>query len=64
MSKDDPINSIFFEHQEAALCAQHALNMLLQDALYKWQDLRDLAIQMDKMEQQILGNVMENTKKF
>uniref|UniRef100_A0A8R1DEB4 Ataxin-3 homolog n=2 Tax=Caenorhabditis japonica TaxID=281687 RepID=A0A8R1DEB4_CAEJA len=53
---EEPINSIFFEHQQAALCAQHALNMLLQDALFTSEDLRVLARQMDQMEHEILGN--------
>lgn len=57
MADDDPIKSIFFEHQQAALCAQHALNMLLQDALFTHEDLRVLARQFDDMEQEILGNV-------
>ncbi|UMM37987.1 hypothetical protein L5515_009581 [Caenorhabditis briggsae] len=53
---DDPISSIFFERQQAALCAQHALNMLLQDSLFTYENLRDLARQMDQMEHDILGN--------
>ncbi|CAL2046934.1 unnamed protein product [Caenorhabditis brenneri] len=56
MSSNDPINSIFFEHQQAALCAQHALNMLLQDSLFTYENLRDLARQMDQLEHDILGN--------
>ncbi|EFO99848.1 CRE-ATX-3 protein [Caenorhabditis remanei] len=55
MSGDDPIRSIIFERQEAALCAQHALNMLIQDHVFNYESLTMVATQMDLLERSLLG---------
>jgi len=50
------MDSIFFEKQEAALCAQHALNMLLQGSYFTAVDLAELARELDRRESGMLNN--------
>ncbi|CAD5226559.1 unnamed protein product [Bursaphelenchus okinawaensis] len=45
---------IFFEKQDGMLCAQHALNMLLQTRMYTALDLGDIARQLDEQEKALL----------
>ncbi|KAF8386518.1 atx-3, partial [Pristionchus pacificus] len=51
---EDPMTSIFFEKQEARLCAQHALNMLLQSQLFTAVDLAEIAGRLDREENEVL----------
>ncbi|GMS78966.1 hypothetical protein PENTCL1PPCAC_1141, partial [Pristionchus entomophagus] len=51
---NNSITSIFFEKQEAQLCAQHALNMLLQKDLFTAVDLAEIAHRLDKEENAVL----------
>ncbi|KAG8999984.1 hypothetical protein FRB95_011490 [Tulasnella sp. JGI-2019a] len=44
------INQIYFEHQDGALCAQHALNNLLQANYFTAPDLAALARNLDNLE--------------
>uniref|UniRef100_A0A1I7Y1T5 ubiquitinyl hydrolase 1 n=1 Tax=Steinernema glaseri TaxID=37863 RepID=A0A1I7Y1T5_9BILA len=44
------MDNILFEKQEARLCAQHALNMLLQGAYFTAGDLADIALELDNAE--------------
>uniref|UniRef100_A0A914VHI1 Ataxin-3 homolog n=1 Tax=Plectus sambesii TaxID=2011161 RepID=A0A914VHI1_9BILA len=44
------MESIFFEKQEASLCAQHALNALLQGPFFSAVDLAEIAQQLDQLE--------------
>eukprot|EP00053_Salpingoeca_punica_P003974 m.46334 g.46334 ORF g.46334 m.46334 type:complete len:195 (-) comp12526_c0_seq3:288-872(-) len=46
---------VFHERQEGALCAQHALNSLLQGAYYTAVDLADLARTLDEREREQLA---------
>lgn len=48
------MDCIHFEKQEEALCAQHALNMLLQDAYFTASDLAEIASQIDRSEAGVL----------
>ena len=41
---------IYHERQEAALCGQHALNNLLQKAVYNPQSLAETAHELDQIE--------------
>jgi ataxin-3 len=45
---------IFFEKQDGMLCAQHALNMLLQGPYFTAVDLADIANELDTREKQML----------
>lgn len=56
------MESIFFEQQEAALCAQHALNMLLQGAYFSAVDLAEIAREMDNRENNVLGVHVEQSQ--
>ncbi|GMR56491.1 hypothetical protein PMAYCL1PPCAC_26686 [Pristionchus mayeri] len=51
---ENPISSIFFEKQVARLCAQHALNMLLQKDLFTAVDLAEIAKRLDSEENAVL----------
>ena len=46
----DLVPSLFHEKQEGLLCAQHALNNLLQGHYYTSVDLSELAAQLDQEE--------------
>ena len=48
--KMDLVPMIYHEQQQGQLCAQHALNNLLQQQLYSPIDLSDLGSQLDKQE--------------
>ncbi|CAD5232312.1 unnamed protein product [Bursaphelenchus xylophilus] len=48
------MSNIFFEKQDGMLCAQHALNMLLQTRMYTAFDLGDIARQLDEREKALL----------
>ncbi|KAK4047151.1 hypothetical protein OIV83_005603 [Microbotryomycetes sp. JL201] len=52
------LKAIYHEKQErgSMLCAQHALNNLFQEPVYQADDLATLARQLDKLEQDQLGN--------
>ncbi|KAI9204415.1 Josephin-domain-containing protein [Polychytrium aggregatum] len=41
---------IFHEKQEGALCAQHALNSLLQEPIFNAVDLAEVAVKVDELE--------------
>jgi len=49
------MDSIVFEKQEGALCAQHALNALLQGSYYTAVDLASIARTLDVEERAVLG---------
>lgn len=49
------MESILFEKQEASLCAQHALNMLLQGPYFSAVDLAEIAHDLDERENLVLG---------
>ncbi|GMT09268.1 hypothetical protein PFISCL1PPCAC_565 [Pristionchus fissidentatus] len=51
---EDSISSIFFEKQEALLCAQHALNMLLQQHMFSAVELAEIARKLDMEENAVL----------
>ena len=44
--------AVFHERQDGALCAQHALNALLQGPYYTAVDLANIAQQLDDLEQE------------
>uniref|UniRef100_A0A915CJE6 Ataxin-3 homolog n=1 Tax=Parascaris univalens TaxID=6257 RepID=A0A915CJE6_PARUN len=48
------MDSILFEKQEASLCAQHALNMLLQGSYFSAVDLAEIAHEMDARESTVM----------
>ncbi|TKR88705.1 hypothetical protein L596_012908 [Steinernema carpocapsae] len=45
------MDTIHFEKQEARLCAQHALNMLLQGPYFTASDLSEIGLELDSAEQ-------------
>ncbi len=47
----------YFEQQDGALCAQHALNAALQGAYYTAVDLADIARQIDQAERQVTSEL-------
>lgn len=49
------MESIFFEKQEGALCAQHALNALLQGPYFTAVDLATIARTLDAEEREVMG---------
>ncbi|KHJ41921.1 Josephin [Trichuris suis] len=51
------MSKIFFEKQEGMLCAQHALNNLLQGAYFSAVDLAEIARKLDELERSVLGTV-------
>lgn len=55
----DLYGTIFHEKQEGQLCAQHALNALLQGAYFTAVDLAEIAKQLDEEETRAMaeGNV-------
>uniref|UniRef100_A0A0N4ZRJ6 ubiquitinyl hydrolase 1 n=1 Tax=Parastrongyloides trichosuri TaxID=131310 RepID=A0A0N4ZRJ6_PARTI len=50
------MDSIYFEKQEGQLCAQHAINMLLQDSLFTAVDLSIIAQSLDSIEREALNS--------
>uniref|UniRef100_A0A0N5BT10 ubiquitinyl hydrolase 1 n=1 Tax=Strongyloides papillosus TaxID=174720 RepID=A0A0N5BT10_STREA len=50
------MDSIYFEKQEGQLCAQHAINMLLQDHIFTAVDLGSIAQSLDTMEREHLSD--------
>jgi ataxin-3 len=46
---------IFFEKQESRLCAQHALNMLLQGPYFSADVLAEIGHDLDEQEKQVLN---------
>ncbi|XP_003374686.1 ataxin-3 [Trichinella spiralis] len=50
------MNSIFFEKQEGMLCAQHALNALLQGQYFTAVDLAEIARRLDAEERKVTGD--------
>lgn len=53
---------IFFERQQAALCAQHALNMLLQGDYFSASDLAEIARRLDQEENIVLDPNLRNSR--
>ncbi|KFD60607.1 hypothetical protein M514_12667, partial [Trichuris suis] len=51
------MSKIFFEKQEGMMCAQHALNNLLQGAYFSAVDLAEIARKLDELERSVLGTV-------
>ncbi|CAG9531196.1 unnamed protein product [Cercopithifilaria johnstoni] len=49
------MDSIHFEKQEASLCAQHAVNMLLQGSYFTAVDLAEIASDIDSREGRVLN---------
>uniref|UniRef100_A0A0R3S4W1 ubiquitinyl hydrolase 1 n=1 Tax=Elaeophora elaphi TaxID=1147741 RepID=A0A0R3S4W1_9BILA len=49
------MDSIHFEKQEASLCAQHAVNMLLQGSYFTAVDLAEIASDIDNREGRVLN---------
>ncbi|VDN89770.1 unnamed protein product [Brugia pahangi] len=49
------MDSIHFEKQEASLCAQHAVNMLLQGSYFTAVDLAEIASEIDSREGRVLN---------
>ncbi|CAD6189625.1 unnamed protein product [Caenorhabditis auriculariae] len=58
----DQMDSIIFEQQEAALCGQHALNMLLQGSYYTADVLAQIAERLDSRENQVLDEASKNER--
>ncbi|MFH4980266.1 hypothetical protein AB6A40_006975 [Gnathostoma spinigerum] len=64
------MDAILFEKQEASLCAQHALNMLLQGSYFTAVDLSEIAHQLDQRENGLLdvlgshSNNMDDSGQF
>ncbi|CAI4229790.1 unnamed protein product [Auanema sp. JU1783] len=56
------MDKIFFEKQEGMLCAQHALNMLLQQPLFTSVDLSVIAHQLDDEENAVLKRKREKSQ--
>ncbi|CAJ0932135.1 unnamed protein product, partial [Mesorhabditis belari] len=56
------MDTIFFERQQAALCAQHALNMLLQGDYFSATDLAEIARRLDQEENVVLDSSSRNLK--
>uniref|UniRef100_A0A0K0E9U3 ubiquitinyl hydrolase 1 n=1 Tax=Strongyloides stercoralis TaxID=6248 RepID=A0A0K0E9U3_STRER len=50
------MDSIYFEKQEGQLCAQHAINMLLQDHIFTAVDLSMIAQTLDTIEKEQLSD--------
>ncbi|KAI7860355.1 Josephin-domain-containing protein [Circinella umbellata] len=50
----DLVPDIFFEKQEGQLCAQHALNALLQDSYFTAVDLAEIGQRLDDQENEML----------
>ncbi|KRZ35468.1 BTB/POZ domain-containing protein KCTD3 [Trichinella pseudospiralis] len=50
------MNAIFFEKQEGMLCAQHALNALLQGQYFTAVDLAEIARRLDAEERKVTGD--------
>jgi ataxin-3 len=53
---------IFFEKQDGRLCAQHALNMLLQEPYFSAEALAEIAHELDDKEKQLLSS--EDRERF
>lgn len=49
------MDSLFFEKQEGRLCAQHALNALLQGYYFTAPDLAEIANRLDSEEMRVMG---------
>ncbi|CAF3793580.1 unnamed protein product [Rotaria sp. Silwood1] len=58
MDKVKERTGIYHEHQEGALCAQHALNNLLQTPLFSADNLADIARELDKEENSVLTHTL------
>jgi 3-hydroxymyristoyl/3-hydroxydecanoyl-(acyl carrier protein) dehydratase len=56
---DQFINLIYHEKQDASLCGLHAINNLLQKKMVEPEDLSQIAIDLDKQEEQMM---LENGK--
>eukprot|EP00039_Didymoeca_costata_P001692 m.54333 g.54333 ORF g.54333 m.54333 type:complete len:244 (-) comp10918_c0_seq2:49-780(-) len=54
----------FFEKQDGALCAQHALNALLQGAYFSAVDLAELARSLDELERQRMAESGLDSKDY
>lgn len=51
--------SLYFEKQEGQLCAQHALNSLLQGSYFTPMDLAEIASSLDKVESQTCSQLVK-----
>ncbi|TPX33315.1 hypothetical protein SmJEL517_g03711 [Synchytrium microbalum] len=60
----DLIPFIFHEKQEGSLCAQHAINALLQGPYYTAIDLADLARELDRLEAEAMGEGGTDTAEY
>uniref|UniRef100_A0A915Q0I0 ubiquitinyl hydrolase 1 n=1 Tax=Setaria digitata TaxID=48799 RepID=A0A915Q0I0_9BILA len=55
LTKSFAMDSIHFEKQEASLCAQHAVNMLLQGSYFTAVDLAEIASDIDSREGRVMN---------
>ncbi|CAF3300899.1 unnamed protein product [Rotaria sp. Silwood2] len=58
MDKVKERTGIYHEHQEGALCAQHALNNLIQTPVFSADNLADIARELDKEENSVLTHTL------
>ncbi|CAF1303927.1 unnamed protein product [Rotaria sordida] len=56
MNEINKLTGIYHEVQEGSLCAQHALNNLLQREIFSAISLADIARQLDEQERHVLGH--------
>ncbi|EPZ31317.1 the Josephin domain of Ataxin-3 in complex with ubiquitin molecule [Rozella allomycis CSF55] len=64
MSENIILDSIYFEKQEGQLCAQHALNNLLQGSYFTAVDLSEIARELDNEERTALAEGGMETKDY
>jgi ataxin-3 len=55
---------IYHERQQAALCGQHALNNLVQAAVFNAQGLAEIAMQLDQIELDYMAQNNEGGVKY
>ncbi|CAF0803770.1 unnamed protein product [Rotaria sordida] len=58
MDKVKERTGIYHEHQQGALCAQHALNNLVQTPVFSADNLADIARELDKEENNVLTHTI------
>ncbi|CAF4414215.1 unnamed protein product, partial [Adineta steineri] len=56
MNEIEQLTGIYHETQEGSLCAQHALNNLLQREYFSAVSLADIARVLDEQERSVLGH--------
>jgi len=54
----------YFERQEGSLCAQHAINVLMQESMFTAIDLAEIAQGLDAIERQTMAEAGTDTKEY